>query len=186
MFYHASPVGGLQVLEPHVSNHGKPLVYLSRKRENVLVYLSNAVEKTCRETGFAWDGPWQKWASYGFTPEGLLCLEEYYPNATEDTYRGVAGYVYSMAEAPGAADQPDIPGAAITPFPVRPDHCEYIPDAYEAIMAAVNAGQMVLRHYEDNPPQTLAWIERVTRAEYEEAAPDYRHFLEAKFSEFTG
>ena len=41
MLYHASPTGGLTVLTPHVSNHGHPLVYFSKKRENVLVYLSN-------------------------------------------------------------------------------------------------------------------------------------------------
>lgn len=46
MLYHASPTGGLTVLTPHVSNHGHPLVYFSNKRENVLVYLSNAVENT--------------------------------------------------------------------------------------------------------------------------------------------
>ena len=40
MLYHASPTGGLTVLTPHVSNHGHPLVYFSKKRENVLVYLS--------------------------------------------------------------------------------------------------------------------------------------------------
>ena len=43
MYYHASPFGGITQLKPHVSNHGIPLVYFSKKRENVLVYLSNAV-----------------------------------------------------------------------------------------------------------------------------------------------
>ena len=52
MLYHASGTGGIRVLEPRRSNHGVPLVYFSRKRENVLVYLSNAIEKYCRETGF--------------------------------------------------------------------------------------------------------------------------------------
>lgn len=59
MLYHASPVVGLTVLQPHISNHGVPMLYFSQKRENTLVYLSNAVEKFCRETGFAYDGPWQ-------------------------------------------------------------------------------------------------------------------------------
>lgn len=52
-YYHGSQVPGLTVLEPRVSNHGTPLVYASSKRENVLVYLSNAVEKHCREAGFS-------------------------------------------------------------------------------------------------------------------------------------
>ena len=48
MYYHASPVEGIRQLEPRVSNHSVPLVYFSKKRENVLVYLSNAVEKYCQ------------------------------------------------------------------------------------------------------------------------------------------
>lgn len=31
MLYHASPTGGLTILTPHVSNHGHPLVYFSKK-----------------------------------------------------------------------------------------------------------------------------------------------------------
>ena len=61
MYYHASPFGGITQLKPHVSNHGIPLVYFSKKRENVLVYLSNAVEKYCKETGFLYEGIYQKW-----------------------------------------------------------------------------------------------------------------------------
>ena len=99
MLYHASPVAAIKTLIPHVSNHDRALVYLSEKRENVLVYLSNAVEKHCRETGFAWNAPWYKWASYGFTKDGLLLLEEYYPNATEETYKGVSGYIYQAEES---------------------------------------------------------------------------------------
>lgn len=88
MLYHASPIGGLTELRPHISNHGIPLLYFSQKRENTFVYLSNAVEKYCRETGFAYNGPWKKWGPYGFTDDGRQRLEEYYPNALEETYRG--------------------------------------------------------------------------------------------------
>ena len=44
-FYHASSVKNINELEPRVSNHNIPLIYFSNKRENVLVYLSNAIEK---------------------------------------------------------------------------------------------------------------------------------------------
>ncbi len=74
MYYHASPLCDLRILKPHVSNHGVPLVYFSNKRENVLVYLSNAVERFCRETGFVHDGSWYKWASYGF--QAALCTDD--------------------------------------------------------------------------------------------------------------
>ena len=80
-FFHASQIKGIQVLEPRISNHNLPLIYFSGKRENVLVYLSNAVEKTCKEKNFQYTGIWHKWGSYGFTQDGRLQYEEYYPNA---------------------------------------------------------------------------------------------------------
>ena len=43
----------------------------SKKRENVLVYLSNAIQKYCIEQGFEYSGIWQKWAYYGFDKDGI-------------------------------------------------------------------------------------------------------------------
>ena len=45
MYFHASNVEGIKRLVPNVSSHNKPLVYFTTKRENSLVYLTNAVEK---------------------------------------------------------------------------------------------------------------------------------------------
>lgn len=56
MYYHASSVKGIKTLEPRISNHDIPVIYFSEKRENVLVYLSNAVEKFCKEIGFTYSG----------------------------------------------------------------------------------------------------------------------------------
>ena len=80
-------------MEPHTSNHGVPLVYFSEKRENVLVYLSNAVEKYCKETGFTHDGAYQKWGPYGFNKDGRQRLEEY------DAERGVFVLKYERYDA---------------------------------------------------------------------------------------
>lgn len=110
MLYHASSVAGLTELRPHVSNHGVPLLYFSQKRENTLVYLSNAVEKFCCETGFIHHGVWKKWGPYGFTAEGIQRLEEYYPNALEETYRGVSGYIYTVEKVLRRGYPVDIPG----------------------------------------------------------------------------
>ena len=52
MYYHASSVKGITQLTPQSSNHGIPLVYFSTKRENVLVYLSNSIEKYCMKPAF--------------------------------------------------------------------------------------------------------------------------------------
>ena len=184
MFFHASPTGGLSTLTPHVSNHGKALVYLSSKRENVLVYLSNAVEKHCRETGFAWDGPWRKWASYGFTKDGLLLLEEYYPDATRETYQGVSGYIYQVNAHKSALPQEDIPDAFVSEQALDTVECEFVPDAYEALLTAEAAGLIVIRRYEELSEGMHRWLEKVIPQEYENASdhPEYRHFLQSKFS----
>ena len=184
MLYHASPIGGITTLEAHVSNHGKPLIYLSSRRENVLVYLSNAVEKHCRETGFVWDGPWMKWASYGFTKDGILQLEEYYPNATHETYHGVSGYVYEVAVHEGAEPQADIPCAFTSEKPLPVAACTFIPDAYEALLSAEASGLLRIKRYEEISENTLRWLEKVIPAEYARAEnhPEYRRFLQSKFS----
>ena len=185
MFYHASPTHCIEVLEPRVSNHGKPLVYLSKKRENVLPYLSNAVEKYCRETGFPHEGPWYKWGSYGFF-EGKLRIDEYWPNALEETYKGVSGYIYAAETVPGREELKGIPDAVITSEPVPVTSCEYVPDAYEALLIAAELGQIFIRRYEQLPEKMLAWIESSIKQQYEAAdIPTYKHFLKGKFPEIT-
>lgn len=96
LLYHASPVAGIQVLEPRISNHGDPRIYFSEKRENTLVYLCNAIEKFCKETGFQYNGRWQKWGPYGFTSDHRFQFQEYYPGALEETYKGVSAYIYTV------------------------------------------------------------------------------------------
>lgn len=184
MYYHASPVKGINILEPRISNHGTPRVYLSEKRENTLVYLSNAIEKYCKETCFAFDGPWPKWGSYGFH-NGLLCLDEYYPGALEDTYKGVPGYIYCVETVPSLKPMADIPGAFFTEEPLPVYGCEYVPDALKAILAAAEQGLIIIRRYEELPNSMLQWIEHSIKQEYEDkdSSPTYRHFLMGKFPE---
>ena len=65
--------------------------------------------------------------------------------------------------------------------------CEYVPDAYEAILIAAEAGQILIRRYEDLPESMLRWIDNCIKEQYEEArdVPTYRHFLKGKFPEIT-
>lgn len=182
MYYHASQTAGIETLEPRVSNHGTPMVYFSPRRENVLPYLSNAIEKYCRETGFSHSGAWQKWASYGFTRDGRLRMEEYYPNALADTYRGVAGYVYAVEPAPQIRPLDGIPGAFAAQAPVKVSGCTFIADAYEEILCAAARGQIVLLRYEDSSAAQLEWIHETMLHEYQSCrSADYRHFLRGKF-----
>lgn len=183
MYYHASPTGNLKRLEPRVSNHGVPLIYFSKKRENVLVYLSNAVEKYCKETGFSYDGRWKKWGPYGFEKNGLQRLEEYYPDALKKTYQGVSGYIYSVRSIAEADFDLSIPDAAVSGAPVDIEAAEFVPDAYEAILRAEKEGLITVMRYEEMPEKMKAWNIKTITEEYCGASdhPEYRHFLKGNF-----
>lgn len=183
MYYHASQVKGIVQLKPHVSNHGIPLIYFSKKRENVLVYLSNAIEKYCRETGFSYDGEWEKWGPYGFTKDGRQRLEEYYPNALISTYKGVSGYIYSVKAIIDSGFEVQIPDAATSAESVDVTDVEFIPDAYEAILQAEKDGLITIVRYEEMSDKMREWNQQTIREEYEKAEghPEYRHFLRGNF-----
>lgn len=183
MYYHASQTKGIKILEPRVSNHNTPLIYFSDKRENVLVYLSNAIEKYCKQTNFNYSGNYSKWGPYGFTQDGKLRLEEYYPNATEDTYKGVSAYIYYIKDIPGKKRLNDIPHAFKTNIETKVDSVEYISDAYTAIMDSVDKGEIVLVKYDDFIKEKKEWLEKTIQKEYDEANehPEYQYFLKSKF-----
>lgn len=183
MYYHASPIANIQQLEPRVSNHGVPLIYFSKKRENVLVYLSNAVEKYCRETGFEYSGRWQKWGPYGFDRDGRQRLEEYYPDALEKTYKGASGYIYRAESVTDSGFSLQIPDAVTSSAPVPVSEVEFVPDAYAAILEAERSGLIRILRYGEMSETMRAWTRRTIWEEYEGAAdhPEYRHFLRGNF-----
>lgn len=181
MYFHASQTANIEYLEPRISNHEIPLIYFSTKRENTLVYLSNAIEKCCRETGYIHHGKWKKWGSYGFTKEGVLQLQEYYPNATIDTYKGVSGYIYSATRLEAMEKQPDIPFVFVAKNRTKVENVEYVPDAYDAIMESVEKGEIILQKYEDMSEATHQWIHNSIIKEYETASEEYKHFLVLRF-----
>ncbi len=184
MYYHASQISDIKVLEPRISNHNIPLIYFSTKRENVLVYLSNAVEKFCKENGFLQDEKWHKWATYGFDSDGMQVLDEYYPNAIEDTYKGVSGYIYCVDEIVKTQKNINISNVVTTSQAVPVSSVEFIEDAYSEILKAESNGLIKIRRYENLNDKILSWIEMTIKNEYKKAEnePDYRYFLKAKFS----
>lgn len=183
MYYHASQTKGITYLKPQVSDHGVPLIYFSTKRENVLVYLSNSIEKYCRETGFVYKGRWKKWGPYGFDKDGRQRLEEYYPNALFSTYKGVSGYIYSATSITDSGFEVRIPNVRASSEPVKVTDVEFIPDAYEAIMQAEREGLLTIIRYEDMSEAMREWNKRTIKEEYEKAVdhPEYRHFLKGVF-----
>lgn len=185
-FYHASPIANIEILEPRISNHNVPLVYFSAKRENVLVYLSNAVEKYCKETGFSYTGNWSKWGPYGFDQSGKQVIEEYYPDALFETYAGVEGYIYSLKDNENLFAKPEIPDCVVSKNPVPVETAEYIPNAYEAILQAEKEGKIGIVRYEEFIGKREEWLRKVVNVEYDSAVehPEYRHFLQGKFERY--
>lgn len=184
MYYHASSTKKIKELEPRISNHKKPLIYFSSKRENVLVYLSNAIKKYCIENNFNYDGIYTTWASYSFDKDGILVVEEYYPNALEETYKGISGYIYYVNKIDDIKKQPDIPFAFITNHPVKIDGFEYIKDAYDEIILEEAKGNIKIIRYEDFIKQKKEWLYDIINKEYNDKniSADYKYFLESKFN----
>ena len=110
-------------------------------------------------------------------------LDEYYPHATADTYSGVSGYIYEVEHPAHCRKLADIPYAVTSEEPVTVSACEFVPDAYQALLTASEKGELLLTRYEDNSPEKLDWIRKNIVNEYERSAdhPEYRLFLKAKF-----
>ena len=187
MYYHASPIQGIKTLEPRLSNHNVPLVYLSAKRENTLVYLSNAVEKYCKEKGFPYKGIWSKWGPYGFDSQGILQYEEYYPNALEETYNKVSGYIYSCETIEKDVNfELKIPDAVVSRKNVNVVSCEYVDNAFDEIIKAEQNGLIKIVKYKDFIAKREKWLSSIIKKEYSEAVnhPEYQFFLKGKFPKY--
>ena len=182
MFYHASNIADIKTLIPFSSGHGKRLVYFSTKKENTLVYLSNPVERYCREIGFESTDRCYRFMSYRFTEDNILKILEYWPNALEETYAGVSGYVYTASHIPNAQIM-DIPYVIAGKTPVTIESFEYVPDAFLAIKQAEEEGKIKIVRYQENSAESLDKIKKLVFREYEKAKsiPAYKAFLEAKF-----
>ena len=183
IYYHASQTKDIIFLDPRVSNHNIPLIYFSKKRENVLVYLSNAIEKYCKEEGFKYDGNYEKWGPYGFNKDGKLVIEEYYPNALESTYKNVSGYIYQVKNVIDSGFEINIPDAVTSSELVKVDGFEYVEDAYQEIMKAEKTGLITIIRYDEMTAKKKEWLINTIKEEYKNAInhPEYRFFLKAKF-----
>jgi len=182
MYYHASNVKGLKVLKPHVSMHGKSWVYFSDKKENVLIYLSNAVEKFIKDKYNRPLKEYKKWASYGFTKDGRVRIEEYYPNATELTFKGVEGYIYKVEELKDKQPLNGIKNVFVTKEETIVSDVEKIQDAYDAVLEAEKQGLIEIERYETLSQERLQKIRKMITSEFEETQnEDYKEFLLSNF-----
>ena len=109
-FYHASDIANLQELKPQSSVYiENPTLYFSSKMENVLIYLANPVKRFYEQKYGKSNQIFQKFATYGFNKEKLLTIDEYYPNALEENFGDVSGYIYEIEADPNSLCENKIP-----------------------------------------------------------------------------
>ena len=142
-YYHCSPTGGLQVLEPR-----KPVVFDKPARVYLTTLLPMALMYAVRNYEY----------TYGYTGEGQIYLEEYFPGALELLYRGKSASLYLCD--PESTEKTRIPNEAISERAVPVLSETYIPDALEALLEQERQGTLVIYRYEQLNAKRLDWILR--------------------------
>lgn len=180
--YHASKIKGITELDPTKTADGK--LWLSGKRENVLIYLVNAVEKCWLEYGNSPKELYSKWAPYGFTKDGIFNFEEYYPDALERVYKGESGYIYVIdVEENYVTCSPAIANAYMIDKKVPVSSVEQIKDVYEEFKKEIALGNISYHKYCEISEKGIKWIEKTVKNEYnnKKIKDDYKLFLETTF-----
>lgn len=143
-YYHCSPTSGLTMLEPREPElFGKPArVYLTTLLPMALMY-------TVRNYEY----------SYGYTNEGQIYFDEYFPNALEILYRGKSASLYLCN--PESTEPTKIPNEAMTKTAVPVTLEIRISDACDALLEQERLGTLVIHRYTDQSEEMLNWIRRV-------------------------
>ena len=143
-YYHCSPVAGLKVLEPR-----KPEAFSKPKSVYLTALLPMALMYGIRNFEY----------SYGYTKEGQIYYEEYFPNALEILYQRKSASLYLCKPREVCATA--IPNEAASERAVSVLEERFIPDIYEALLEQEGTGALVIRRYHELSPKMLDWIRRV-------------------------
>ena len=144
--YHGSPMGGLQHLEPFVSEHKKPYIYFSSNPVAALLYAVHPVEKPF------------SWYPYGFDSNGIVCYCEYYPDAFADIYKGKTGYLYECNLIENLKKPTNINGVYACTEAVAVDRMTEIKDIYTALLEYQNQGLFRVKLYENITEKEMRMI----------------------------
>lgn len=118
LFYHGSPIGGINELKPFLSEHGKPYIYFAA---NPLVALLYAVKPVPKPFSFY---------PYGFDKNGRVVYSEYFENAFFLLYNEKIGYLYECAELKNADNPTQINCAYACSEPIKINKVTEISDLY--------------------------------------------------------
>ena len=139
-YYHCSPTAGLKVLEPR-----KPVAFEKPARVYLTTLLPMALMYSVRNYEY----------TYGYTKEGQIYLEEYFPNALEYLYRGKSASLYLCA--PEKTETTKIPNEAVSETAVPIIGETPIQDACEALLEQERLGTLVIYRYHELSEKKLDW-----------------------------
>lgn len=142
-YYHCTPIAGLTVLLPK-----KPTSFEKPARVYMTTLLPMALMYSIKNYEY----------SYGYTREGQIYFEEYFPNALEILYRGKRASLYLCA--PEIAETTKIPNEVISEKAVPIIRETIIPDACEALLEQERLGALVIHRYHELSEGNLNWIHR--------------------------
>ena len=143
-YYHCSPTAGLTMLEPRKpDSFQKPkCVYMTTLLPMAILYGVQNFEYT-----------------YGYTREGQIYYDEYFPHALEILYKGKSASLYQCA--PEYVSTTKIPNEVVSAESVPVVSEIIIPDVYEALLEQERMGALVIHRYEELRDTMLDWIRRV-------------------------
>lgn len=142
-FYHCSPTPGLTVLHP-----GKPAAFEKPAYVYMTTLLPMALMYGVRNYEY----------TYGYTKAGQIYLEEYFPGALENLYRGKSARLYLCD--PKHTESTRIPNEAVSSVPVPVLRETVIQDVYEALLEQERLGTLIIRRHRELSVNELDWIRR--------------------------
>ncbi len=173
LLYHGSSVPGIRTLEPRLSNHEKPYVYLTHSKPLAVLYAHNVLT------------PPNGFFTYFMDKNRALVYEEYFPNQLETLYAKQRGFVYTCeADLPSL---PAMPWVYLSEAPVPVASWEEIPDLLHELLRLEQEGALTIRRYETLSPQDRAINDRVILREIEtlklreHPETEYGRFLHVHF-----
>lgn len=150
-YYHCSPTAELKTLEPR-----KPDAFQKPKRVYMTTLLPMALMYGVRNFEY----------TYGYTKEGQIYYDEYFPDALEILYKGKSASLYRCT--PAHVSTTKIPNEATSEESVPVVDEVAIPDVCEALLEQERLGALVIRRYEELSGKMLDWIRRVEADEIRE------------------
>ena len=142
-YYHCSPTAGLTALRP-----GKPKTFDKPARVYMTTLLPMALMYSVQNYEY----------TYGYTKDGQIHFDEYFPNELEILYRGKSASLYTCA--PETIETTQIPNEAASARDVPVLSETVIPDAYEALLEHERLGTLVIRRHHELPDRMLEWIRK--------------------------